>query len=122
MLLFFLCAVACGGGVTGEIVLPAGAPSLAQADIRVSVEDVTYADGPSTKIGEAIITGASGSPVSFSVSVGATDANNRYAVQVLVDVNRDGQTSKGDFVNDTSIPVLTQGAPTHVTVPVILVR
>ena len=37
--------------------------------------------------------------------------SRRYEVSVLVDLDGDGKTGKGDYINKQSYPVLTKGFP-----------
>ena len=50
------------------------------------------------------------------------DERARYAVRVHVDIDGDGQVSRGDYLNMESYPVLTYGHPSRVTVRVQEVR
>lgn len=77
------------------------------------------ADATATTIGEQTIEGeGQGSPISFAVPYDPSDIqdNHTYSMRVRIE---DGDGSLL-FINDTHIPVITNGAPTEdVVVPVI---
>ena len=95
-------------------------PRPAQAhSARAVVEDVSMADGLARVVAEEHRSRVSlATPLTFEIDVGEPDGRTSYAVRVHVDVTGDGRVSPGDFVSTQSHPVLTQGYPSEVTVPV----
>jgi putative lipoprotein len=105
--------------VTGTIILPAGATVPDGATIKVQVQDTSLADAAATTIGEQTIDGdGQDSPIEFAVAYDPDEIvdNHTYSMNVRIE-DADGSLL---FINDTHIPVITNGNPTSdVEVPVI---
>ena len=106
--------------VTGEIVFPTDAPSLAAATVRIVVEDVSRLDASAPVIAETVLDrveiGPDASPLKFSIPVGDVDGITHYNVRAHVDAGGSGDVSVGDLVSTQAHPVLTFGAPDRVAV------
>jgi len=80
--------------------------------VTVRIEDVSKADAPAKVIGEQVIqTDGAQVPVPFAVPYdpGEIEDNHSYSLRVRIE---DG-TGRLLFINDSSIPVITQGNPTQ---------
>ena len=109
--------------VTGTVVLPDGAIVPADANITVQVQDTSLADAPAVVIGEQQLTSADvvDGQIPYAVECDGADIDdgNMYTMSVRIE---DG-AGELLYINDTSIPVLTDDAPTtDVVVPVIAVQ
>lgn len=112
--------------VTGEIrfTQPPRLPPNAKAYVRLL--DTSMADAPARLVAQAVLEGIAGeanrgNSVPFAINGDLDNPHATYTVSVLVDVDGDGETSRGDFINMQSYPVLTFGSPTHVSVQVMQV-
>ena len=125
MLLALLALAACSGGsdgtVSGTVILPDGASVPEGATISVQVQDTSMADAAATTMGQTTIDGSGQTgTIDFSVDYNPDDIvdNHSYSMNVRIE-NTDGSLL---FINDTVIPVITNGNPTeNVEVPVIAV-
>jgi putative lipoprotein len=124
LLLTAVALVACSGGadtVSGIIILPDGASVPEGATIQVEVRDTSLADAAATTMGQQIIDGdGQTGTIDFEVEYDADEIidNHTYTMSVRIE-DADGSLL---FINDTSIPVITNGNPTEgVEVPVITV-
>src|SRR6266480_1555796 len=107
----------------GRVVFDESVESFAGATLYVFLEDTTLADESSVNIAEQVTKdvrydASGGESIPFAFDVAIPDERAHYTVRVLVDLNGDGRTSRGDFVNVESYPVLTWGNPNEVTVRV----
>ena len=108
--------------VTGNVVIEGGRP-FSGAQMRIMLEDVSRLDAPSIGIAEQVIDDVvynpgSGASLEFSLHGAIPNERANYTVRVHVDVDRDGQVSRGDYITMESFPVLTHGHPERVTVRV----
>jgi hypothetical protein len=83
----------------------------------------SYADAPAELVIEEAITGPlearlRAGRLPFALPGVVPHPNRSYTVSVLVDLDGDGQISRGDFVNMASYPVLTFGHPEDVRIRV----
>jgi uncharacterized lipoprotein YbaY len=107
--------------VSGEIHF-AEPPSLPEATtIYVRLLDTSLADVASPVVAEQILQGIAqkankGEPIPFTIQAKIENQRGSYSVSVLVDLDGDGQRSKGDFINMQSYAVLTFGHPDKVEV------
>jgi uncharacterized lipoprotein YbaY len=97
--------------------------SFCGATVYVRLEDVSQADAPSRVAGEQVIHNVSrppGRPRLLPINLRSEMPKERssYVVRVHVDVDGDGQVSRGDYITMESYPVLTFGHPNWVTVRV----
>lgn len=112
-----------GSTVEGSILLPDGATLEGAAAWTVLVEDTSLADAPATTIGAAAgavdDAGATEIPFSAVYDAALVDESATYTLNARI------LDDAGDllFINDTSIPVITNGAPVEgVAVPVVAVE
>jgi uncharacterized lipoprotein YbaY len=108
--------------VRGEIVFRT-APPRAPAAVRVRLLDTSLADAPARVVAQKVLTGLSGPALAagripFALEGSPPDPRARYTVSAHVDMSGDGKISRGDYINRASIPVLTFGNPSQVSVPV----
>ena len=113
--------------LTGEIVFDQGVAAFSGATAYVRLQDISMSDAPSRTITEQTIENVSHDPnnpkqIAFSLSAERFDARGRYAVSILIDVNRNGIMDAGDLINMESYPVLTRGYPNKVSVRVKQIR
>ncbi len=108
--------------VSGLAMFSDAAPEVSGAVARILVEEVSRADAPASLVAQMEIPDPILQPgqnsLPFSVRIDGIDPQKHYAVRVHIDVDRDGQISRGDHISTESHPVVTQGAPTHVQVRV----
>jgi uncharacterized lipoprotein YbaY len=109
--------------VSGEILFEEAGGSFSGATVYVLLEDTSLADAPARVVAEEILrdvshTAGSSTRLPFALSGVIPDERSRYSVRVHVDVDGDGQVSRGDFITMESYPVLTFGNPDQVTVKV----
>lgn len=92
--------------VVVEVVVQGDERPPIASPIRVEVRDTSLADAPARTVGvaEGQVRGQLGSWVE-TVEVEVRDAPPRCTVWALVDADRDGRVSRGDFVTQASFPV-----------------
>lgn len=110
--------------VKGKITFEEVAPPFTGATMYVRLENITAADTASEVVADYVERGVTFDPktssvLSFAIACNPPDPRDSYAVRVHIDVDGDGEVSKGDFVSMQSYPVITFGHPTEVS---ILVR
>ena len=109
-----------GDAVSGRVTFGGGAVHLPEgAVVTVRLLDISYADAPSTTIGEQIIRDARGLPLAFRVGYAAAAIAERNAYALQVSVRHQGRLL---YRNDTVHPVLTRGAPRNSDIAVIRVQ
>ncbi len=109
----------------GTIVLPAEAPAVQYACVRVEVRDVSFADAPSVVVASTEIKNVSLSPgdrLPFDLTVPEVAAS--HALSVRVHATQDGSTVTkcGDLISMASYPVSAAGSVTPLEIPIRLVR
>ena len=109
--------------VSGEIILGEEVQPFSSGTVYVRLEDVSRVDALSKTVAEQVLHNVShqaGHRSQLSIELRGTtlDEQASYAVRVHVDVDGDGQVSRGDYINIESYPVLTFGYPNRVTVRV----
>ena len=87
--------------------------------MTVRLLDISYADAPSTTIGEQIIRAARGLPLAFRVGYDPTAIAERNEYSLQATVRHQGRLL---YLNDTVHPVLTRGAPLDRDIAVIRVQ
>ena len=103
--------------VTGLIVIKATASRLENATAHVTLEDVSFADAPSTSLAEAVVSNVAHDPTAgettLRFAIGEReliiDPQADYAVRVWIDRDGDGRPGPGDLHSDSSYRVLTHG-------------
>ena len=111
-----------GTTVSGSIVLPEGATLEGAAAWTVLVEDTSLADAPAVTIGAAA--GAVDDPGATEITFDAIYDAASIDEGATYTLNARITDAAGDllFINDTAIPVITNGAPVEgVVVPVVAV-
>jgi putative lipoprotein len=88
------------------------------ATVTVRVEDVSLADGPAVLLAEEVLTDVGAPPYPFELSVDRAGFDERARPSVRVRIEVDGELW---MVSDTTVPVVTHGAPTHVEIVVVSV-
>lgn len=109
--------------VTGSVILGGELKSFTNATVYVRLEDVSRADGAAIVAAEDVLKGVShraGDEARLEFALyGASPAENAdYSLSVHVDVDADGEISRGDYISTQSYPVLTYGRPNRVEVRV----
>jgi uncharacterized lipoprotein YbaY len=109
--------------VSGEIQFATRPQLPVGAKAHVRLLDTTMSDAPALLIAELVLPGISekanaGSNIPFELAARSIDERRNYSIAVLVDLDGDEKTSRGDFVTTQSYPVLTFGYPAHVRVMV----
>src|SRR4029450_1532387 len=110
--------------VKGKITFEEAAPPFTGATMYVRLERITAADIASEVVADYVERDVAFDPktfsvLSFAIACNLPDPRDSYAVRGHIDVDGDGEVSKGDFVSMQSYPVITFGHPTEVS---ILVR
>ncbi len=107
--------------VEGEIKFEEEAPPFSGATMYVRLEDVSVADAPARVVAEdtrrdVSFESRAGESLKFAIEGAAPDPKGSYAVRAHIDLDGDGQVSRGDFISMQSYPVLTFGYPRQVSV------
>lgn len=107
--------------VSGELVFGEGNEGFSEATAYVRLEEVSRADAPSRVVAEQVTHHVSYKPgqpgkLVFNLRGLVLDEHARYTVSAHLDVDGDGQISRGDYISMESFPVLTQGYPSVVIV------
>jgi uncharacterized lipoprotein YbaY len=107
--------------VSGDILFGEGSEAFSGATAYIRLEDVSRADAPARIAAEQAIRQISYRPgqpgrIGFELDGISPDERSRYVVSVHLDVDGDGQVSRGDYISVESYPVLTQGYPRVVSV------
>lgn len=104
--------------VSGEVTNVDNAPIPEDATLTVQIQDTSKQDVAATVIGEQIIEDPGQYPIPYEVTYDPSDiASPRYTMSARITA-ADGNLL---FINDTSIPVITNGATENVEIPVIQV-
>ena len=102
--------------VTGTVTYRERIALPANAQVQVSLQDISRADAPAVVLGEQTITTAGAQvPIPFEIAYdpAAIDQRMTYSVRARITVH--GQLM---FTSTTSTLVITRGNPTHVEVVV----
>jgi uncharacterized lipoprotein YbaY len=107
--------------VSGSIILGGEVGSFAGVTVYVRLEDISRADAPAVLMAEHALEGVShqaGTEDSLDFALyGLPPAEGADCnVSVHVDVDGDGEVSRGDYITVESYPVITRGAPDRVRV------
>jgi hypothetical protein len=110
--------------VKGKITFEEAAPPFTGATMYVRLESITAADIGSEAVADYVERDVAFEPktsseLSFAIAGNPPEPRVSYAVRVHIDIDGDGQVSKGDFISMQSYPVITFGHPREVS---ILVR
>ena len=109
--------------VSGEIQFALTPTIPADTKVYVRLLDTSVADAPAQLITEKLLTDVwqkanAGEPIPFTLTAAKGDERRSYTIAVLVDVDGDRKTGRGDFINMQSYPVHTFGNPDWVSVQV----
>jgi len=109
-----------GPSVSGTITYRERIPLSPGAMVRISLNDTSYADGPSELIAEQTITDPGQIPIDFRVPYPreAIDSRNTYSISVRIE-EADGRLA---FINDTAYDVITKGNPNKVDMVLVMVE
>jgi len=107
--------------VTGCIRLEGWRGEPGPATVYVRLLDTSRADAPAVTLStltlkEVALDVMEQDGVNFAMDITGVDAHAYYIVSVLVDLNGDGQSSRGDYLSMQAYPVLTHGHGNQVEV------
>jgi len=109
------------GLVTGRISLEGWQGEIGPATVYVRLLDTSRANAPALTISSLIfkdvaldVMGQDG--IDFAMDIAEIDPHAYYTVSVLVDLNGDGQSSRGDYLSMQAYPVLTHGHENQIRV------
>jgi putative lipoprotein len=100
--------------VTGTLTWPEPTGLPPAAVLEVTVEDISRADAPSTRLAGFTLSPVGAPPLAFTIDVPTPDPRASLTVRATV---RDGDALL--LTTDTIAPVLTQGAGTHADLTLI---
>jgi len=106
--------------VKGKITFEEVAPLFTGATMYVRLERITAADIASEAVADYVERDVAFDPkpssdLSFAIAGNPPDPRASYAVRVHIDIDGDGEVSKGDFRSMQSYPVITFGHPREVS-------
>lgn len=97
--------------VTGRVTFPAPPVLPADAEIRVSLQDISRMDVPATVVGEQVMRATDDtSPVRFQVGFDPADIDPRYAYGLRAAIKHNGKLI---YTSTRAYPVITRGAPRY---------
>ena len=97
--------------VTGSVTFSAYPLLPPDAEIRVSLQDISRMDVPATVVGEQVMRATDGtSPVRFQVSFDPADIDPRYTYGLRARITHDGKLI---YTSTRAYPVITRGAPRY---------
>ena len=107
--------------IQGEILLPPDAPSFSDADLIVKVQDTRESDAPARILARRIKTGIAydatqAKVVHFSITMSDSVKASGGTVSVLLDLDGDGQITRGDYINMESYPITASLAKLRIRV------
>ena len=91
------------------------------------LENITDADSTAQVVADYVERDVAFDPTtardfSFSLAGDPPDPRASYAVRVHIDIDGDGEVSKGDFISTQSYPVITFGYPRELSILVKQVK
>ena len=100
--------------VTGRIRLEAWQGEPGPATVYVRLLDTSRADAPAVAVStlifkEVALDQMERDGTDFAMDIAGVDPHAYYTVSVLIDLNGDGQSSRGDYQSMQVYPVLTHG-------------
>lgn len=89
----------------------------------LSLVDITLSDAPAKTVIKKSVSNVAydvekDTALTFELDGSISDQQATYAVEVLVDLDKDGKISQGDYINMQSYPVLTRGFSDFVSISV----
>jgi len=109
------------GLVTGQIFLEGWQGELGPATVYVRLLDTSRANSPALTVSTLILKEVAldvmeRDGINFAMEIAEIDPHAHYTVSALVDLNGDGQSSRGDYLSMQAYPVLTYGHENQVEV------
>ena len=110
--------------VKGKITFEEVATPFTAATVYVRLESITAADIASEAVADyverdVVFDPKTSSDLLFAIAGNPPDPRASHTVRVHIDIDGDGEVSKGDFISMQSYPVITFGHPREIS---ILVR
>ena len=107
--------------VTGKVVFNEGSRPFSDATVYIRIVDVSRVDAASEIVAERVLYAVSldmlqETSLAFSISGELPKRTAHYNVSVHIDVDNDGNLSKGDYFTTQSYPVLTHGYTDYIVV------
>lgn len=107
--------------LNGNVVFQDDVSTIKDCNIHVSVEDISKQDASSETKSKADypnvnLSTLQNSILPFSMEVPVDDDKLHLVVRVHVDVDKDNDVSRGDFVTTSMFSVLTRGNPDKIDV------
>ena len=109
------------GLLTGRICLEGWQGEPGPATVYVRLLDTSRVNAPAMTVftltfKEVALVVMEHDGIDFAMNIAEVDPHARYTVSVLVDLNGDGQSSRGDYQSMQAYPVLTHGHENRVKV------
>ena len=119
-LILILLLMVRGPSVSGTITYRERVPLSPGAVVKISLNDTSYADGPSELVAHHTITDPGQVPIDFRLPYPreAINSRNTYSISVRIE-EEDGRLA---FVNDTAYDVITHGNPNRVDMVLVMVE
>ncbi|MEZ4684205.1 MAG: YbaY family lipoprotein [Caldilineaceae bacterium] len=113
--------------ISGEISFEATSNAVAGATVYVRLEDVSRLDAAAILVAETLLPavalrGQGQDRLHFTLEAALPDPKAHYSLRVHVDVDGDGQISRGDYITMESYPVRPSEAPQPLAIRVREVR
>jgi hypothetical protein len=113
--------------VKGTVTFEQDAPSFTGATMYVRLENTTVADLASEVVADYVernvaFVSKTTKGLLFAIHGKAPDPRASYSVRVHIDIDGDGEVSRGDFISTQSYPVITGVHPTEISVLVRQVK
>jgi hypothetical protein len=88
------------------VTFPKGCRGFADARIYVRAEDITMADRAAETLAEQVLENVTynGEAVAFELTLERWPERRDVTISALVDVDGDGEISRGDYMNKVSCP------------------
>lgn len=110
--------------VTGNIVLPAGAPSVTAKLVLIEARDVSLADAPSVVVAEQRLTDVPLRPngqIGFRILVPDVESNRTLSLRVHVSPDGSGHAKSGDLLTTANYPISSTGTPEPQNIQVVVI-
>ena len=109
-----------GPSVSGTITYRERIPLSPGAVVKISLNDTSYADGPSELVARQTITDPGQVPIDFRLAYPreAINSLSTYSISVRIE-EADGRLA---FINDTAYDVITHGNPSNVDMVLVMVE
>lgn len=110
--------------VTGNVVLPANAPSVTAKLVLIEARDVSFADAPSVVVAEQLLTDVPLRPneqIGFKLLVPEVESNRTLSLRVHVSPDGSGRAKSGDLLTTANYPISSTGTPEPQRVEVVVI-